>query len=91
MSEKDPSRRIEIDGDILITDEEFCRVALDDATRRTAQRLDRQGLPYVKIAGKKFRPLNAGRAWLTARIVSKTHEERTPRRHEPLRRRRGGR
>jgi hypothetical protein len=80
VSEKDPSRRIEVDGDILITDQEFCHVALDDATRRTAQRLDQEGLPYVFIAGKKFRPLNAGRAWLTARIVSKTHEERTPRR-----------
>jgi hypothetical protein len=80
VSEKDPSRRIEIDGDILVTDQEFCHVALDDATRRTAQRLHREGLPYVFLAGKKFRPLNAGRAWVTARIVSKAHEGRTPRR-----------
>jgi hypothetical protein len=82
MSNKDPARRIEIGGDTLITDEEFCRVALDDATRRTSQRLDREGLPYVYIAGRKFRPLNAGRAWLADRIVRKTHEQRKPRRRD---------
>jgi hypothetical protein len=82
MSNKDPSRRIEIDGDILITDEEFCRIALDGGTRRTAGRLDHQGLPYVMIAGKKFRPLNAGRAWLADRIVRKTHEQHKRRRRD---------
>jgi hypothetical protein len=85
MSNKDPHRRIEIDGETLITDQEFCHVGLDDATRRTAGRLDHEGLPFVMIAGRKFRPLRRCLAWLANRIDSKTREDR------PRRRRRGGR
>jgi hypothetical protein len=59
---------IDIPGDVLITDAEFCREVLDDATRRTSRRYDREGLPYVMIRGRKFRPLNAGRAWIAGRI-----------------------
>lgn len=70
---------IDIPGDVLITDAEFCREVLDDATRRTARRYEREGLPYVMVRGRKFRPLNAGREWLAARI--KAHVAYKPRRH----------
>jgi len=60
--------RIEIGGDILVTDEEFCATVLAGVNRRTARRYELQGLPHVMIGGRKFRPLNAGRAWLAARI-----------------------
>ena len=46
----------------------FCRVVLDGATRRTARRLEAEGLPFVMVAGRKYRPLNEGRAWLARRI-----------------------
>jgi hypothetical protein len=59
---------IDIPGDVLVTDEEFCQEVLDRATRRTSRRYDREGLPYVMIRGRKFRPLNAGRAWIAGRI-----------------------
>jgi hypothetical protein len=59
---------ITIPGDLLIPDDEFCREVLDGATRRTARRYERDGLPSVMIRGRKFRPLNAGREWLAARI-----------------------
>lgn len=70
MSEVDssPSSRIEIPGDVLVPDEEFCRDVLNDCTRRTSRRYDAQGLPYILIRGRKFRPLNAGRTWLASRI-----------------------
>jgi hypothetical protein len=60
--------RIEIPGDVLVPDTEFCEMVLGGATRRTAQRLDAEGLPYLIVAGRKFRPLNEGRAWLAKRI-----------------------
>jgi hypothetical protein len=59
---------IDIPGDVLITDDEFCREVLDGATRRTSRRYDRQGLPFIMVRGRKFRPLNAGREWLAGRI-----------------------
>jgi hypothetical protein len=79
MSEKDQIRRIEINEDFLIPDGDFCQESLGGATRRTSQRLDKQGLPYVMIAGRKWRPVKACRAWLANRIVVK--------RQEPTRRR----
>jgi hypothetical protein len=63
-----PSRRIEIPGDTLILDEEWCDLGLAGATRRTSQRLDKKGCPYVYIAGKKYRPLEECRRWLASRI-----------------------
>jgi len=63
-----PADRIEIPGDALIPDSEFCRVVLAGATRRTASRLEAEGLPFVMVAGRKYRPLNEGRRWLAARI-----------------------
>jgi hypothetical protein len=63
-----PADQIEIAGDVLILDSEFCRVVLAGATRRTAARLEAEGLPYAMVAGRKYRPLNEGRAWLAARI-----------------------
>jgi hypothetical protein len=71
--------RIEIPGDVLVTDAEFCDLVLGGATRRTGQRLDAKGLPFTMVAGRKYRPLNEGRAWLAARIQ---------RRGQPLQRRR---
>ena len=77
MSLDDQPKRtghIEIPGDTLVPDPEFCDEVLNGATRRTAQRLDAKGLPYVMVAGKKLRPLNEGRAWLAARIVRKSQQ-----------------
>ena len=65
---REPPRRIEIPGDELLPDQEFCDVVLDGCTRRTASRLESQGLPYVMVKGRKFRPLNEGRAWLAGKI-----------------------
>jgi hypothetical protein len=45
-----PAGRIEIPGDVLVPDPEFCDEVLNGATRRTAQRLDGEGLPVVSIA-----------------------------------------
>jgi hypothetical protein len=51
---------IPIDGDTLITDEEFCRKYLNGATRRTAGRYDHEGLPFVMVNNRKMRPVRAG-------------------------------
>ena len=74
MSSEDqggPSRRIEIPGDVLLPDADFLNEVLAGATRRTGSRLDSEGLPFVMVAGRKYRPLNEGRAWLAGRIVRK--------------------
>ena len=63
--------RVEIPNDTLIPDEDFCREVLGGCARRTAKRYEREGLPYILIRGRKFRPLNAGRAWLASRIVAR--------------------
>ena len=68
MSLESVSHRIQIPNDELVSDEEFCTEVLGGATRRTAQKFDAEGLPFVMIAGRKFRPLNEGREWLAARI-----------------------
>jgi hypothetical protein len=65
------SDRIEIPGDVLIPDAEFCAQALAGATTRTARRLDAEGLPFALVAGRKFRPLLEGQKWLAARIQRK--------------------
>ena len=49
-------------------DAEFCAEVLDGATRRTARRLEAEGLPYAMVRGRKYRPLNEGGAWLAGRI-----------------------
>jgi hypothetical protein len=67
---------IEIPGDILIPDEEFCLVVLAGACRRTATRYDAEGLPFVMVRGQKFRPLNAGRAWVAGRIQAVAYRPR---------------
>jgi hypothetical protein len=36
--------------------------------RRTARRLEAEGLPFAMVAGRKYRPLNQGRRRLAARI-----------------------
>ena len=64
--------RIDIDGDVLISDSEFCSTVLAGANRRTARRYESDGLPYILIRGRKFRPLNAGRKWLASRV--QTHK-----------------
>ena len=60
--------QIELDGDVAIPDEDFRRQYLNGATFRTAQKYDKQGLPYLIVNGFKMRPVNAGKAWLTKRI-----------------------
>jgi hypothetical protein len=74
----EPAGRIEIPGDVLVLDAVFCREVLAGATRRTAARLEADGLPFVMVAGRKYRPLREGQAWLAARIQ---------RRNQPRRRR----
>jgi hypothetical protein len=61
-------RRIQIPGDTLIPDQEWCDLQLAGATRRTSQRLDKDGCPYIYIRGEKWRPLNEGQRWLAGRI-----------------------
>ena len=70
MSNKTPRqlRRITIPGDERVLDAEWCAEVLAGAHRRTATRYEVDGLPFVMIAGCKYRPLNEGRAWLAARI-----------------------
>ena len=78
MSIEDQSEsagRIEIPGDVLVHDAEFCEVVLGGATRRTATRLEAEGLPYAMVAGRKYRPLNEGRAWLAARIQRRNQRQ----------------
>jgi hypothetical protein len=72
--------RIDIPGDVLVSDEEFCRTVLDGSTRRTARRYDGEGLPFILIRGRKFRPLNAGREWLAGRIQAQVAYRPTRRR-----------
>jgi len=69
---KAAAEHIPIIGDVLIPDKEFRDQVLGGAVQRTSRRLDDQGLPYVMVAGRKYRPLNEGRAWLAQRIVRKT-------------------
>ena len=64
------------DGDILIPDAEFAEKI--DATRRTLGNLDREGCPFVMIAGRKYRPLNEALNWFSSRI-----QRRNPRRGRP--------
>jgi hypothetical protein len=66
-----PSSRIEIPGDELVLDAEFCKLVLAGATTRTARNLEAEGLPFVMVGGHKYRPLHEGRAWLAARIQRK--------------------
>jgi hypothetical protein len=74
MSEKDSARRIELGDETLIPDPDYCATRLGGATRRTAQRYDKKGQPYVMIAGEKWRPLNACAEWWAGRIVRKRPE-----------------
>ena len=71
-----PAQRIDIPNDVLILDEEFCRVVLAGATRRTARRLEHEGLPFTFVAGRKYRPLAEGQAWLAARIKRNGRSQR---------------
>jgi hypothetical protein len=71
VEDQTPAHIIEIPGDVLILDADFCREVLGGVTRRTAFRHERHGLPFVMIGGRKYRPLNEGRAWLAARIQRK--------------------
>ncbi len=64
--------RIEIPGDTLISDQEFCDLVLGGANRRTATRYEAEGLPLVIVAGKKYRPLRQSQEWLAARIFRRS-------------------
>lgn len=80
MTDEVPPTAIEIPGDTLIPDDVFCRDVLGGSHRRTAKRYEQEGLPYLMIRGRKYRPLNAGRAWLAARIVAHNTHAHTRRR-----------
>jgi hypothetical protein len=83
MSDLSVPTSIEIPGDVLIPDADFCRDVLGGTHRRTAKRYEMEGLPFVMISNRKFRPLNAGREWLAARIQAQVT-------YRPQRRRRRG-
>jgi hypothetical protein len=57
---------IVIQGDELVPDEDLAKEWR--CTRRTLARYETDGLPYAMIAGRKYRPLQACRAWLASRI-----------------------
>jgi hypothetical protein len=78
MSEPTASPRIDVGDDVLIPDAEFCMLVLGGTHRRTAARYERDGLPYVMVGGRKYRPLGQGRAWLASRI--KVRRNASPRR-----------
>jgi hypothetical protein len=59
---------IDIPGDTLILDSVFCEEVLGGVSTRTSLRYEALGLPFVMVAGRKFRPLREGREWLAARI-----------------------
>jgi len=67
--------RIKIPGDTLIPDAAFCTEVLGGVTRRTAHRLETEGLPFVLIGGRKYRPVAEGRAWLATRIKRKQQRQ----------------
>jgi hypothetical protein len=75
-----PADRIQLPNDTLVLDAIFCAEVLGGATRRTGRRLEAEGLPYAMVAGRKYRPLNEGRAWLTARIQRRNQPQRHRRR-----------
>jgi hypothetical protein len=60
------SPKIAIPGDELVLDEALADEW--DCTRRTLARYEIDGLPYVLVAGRKYRPLAASRQWLANRI-----------------------
>ena len=62
-----PPRRIEIPGDVLVLDEEWCALA-GGIDRRTSQRFDASGCPFIYVGNRKYRPLGEARAWLAKRI-----------------------
>ena len=64
-------QRIQIKDDVLLLDEVFLREVLAKASRRTGRRLEQEGLPFVMVAGAKYRPLKAGQEWLADRITRK--------------------
>jgi|GEM_PF-4984114 len=70
METKDETEghRIEIPGDVLILDAELAK--LWRCHDRTLYRYEREpdGLPFVYVGGRKYRPLNACTAWLAGRI-----------------------
>jgi hypothetical protein len=80
LEDRAPPTRIQIPGDELALDAEWCELVLGGATTRTARNLDTEGCPYVMVGGRKFRPLNEGREWLAARIQRKNQApQRGPR------------
>jgi hypothetical protein len=72
----DRPRRIELSDDVLIIDEDFHKEVLAGASRRTGKRLEAEGLPFLMVTGVKYRPLNAGRAWLSNRITHKNPQQK---------------
>jgi hypothetical protein len=63
------TRAIEIPGDTLVLDQQFCDGL--GVSRRHAQKLDQAGLPYLIVGNKKYRPVREAGEWLAKRIVRK--------------------
>jgi hypothetical protein len=61
-------KRIMINGDELVLDQDFCAEVLGGAHIRTAKRYEGLGLPFAMVAGRKYRPLREGRDWVAGLI-----------------------
>ena len=61
--------KIHLPDDELITDEQLAEAW--QTTTRTLRRYDNwpNGLPYVLVSGRKWRPVRACGEWLSARII----------------------
>jgi hypothetical protein len=84
MTKRRGPERIEIPGDVLVIDAVWCVEVLGGVARRTAKKLEADGLPHAMISGVKYRPLREGREWLASRI------QRTERRNKRTLDRRAG-
>jgi hypothetical protein len=73
---------IQIPNDVLIPDSEFASL-LDNITRRTLGNYDREGLPFVMVGGKKYRPRDEALAWVASRI-QRRNPRRTRARHQEI-------
>jgi len=55
-----------------------------DITRRTLQSLDRRGLPFAYIGGRKYRPRNEALAWINTDLVRRQNRRRNTQGRETM-------
>ena len=67
-SDEKQQHRIEIPGDVLVTDDALAEVW--HCTTRTLRRYENEpdGLPSIMVAGRKWRPMKACATWLAGRM-----------------------